>query len=774
MIGVTAVALDEGYRIVVVMAGGKDDLRQQTARRFNTQLVRQRDEVPGVPGAYTLAPGETERPNGGIALPFSVDIHQWAPGFLRIRSALAKKEPCIFVIKKNMASLAAMRAYLGRAYSEFGYGVLPTLILDDECDDASVDRVDAPIPEAIANLWRHLETPPVAYVGYTATAAANLLQAPDNELYPEHFVYLLRYPNEDGSSLTFKEPNPDRWYSGSTCFYEAFGTNSGASENFLVNTSVQAQEPDGPIEQNSSLHNAVRAYLVAGAYRFALQPGADFSKEGSLPRPHSMLIQTSQLMGEHERIVIGLTAQFGGNREADGSSTINGDQLRRALQRDEKPWRSWYDEFSRTRERLYLERPSPRVAGQVTWERVRELIPVVASHVRIKAVNSDPKLGQELDYSPGLMEDGTVCLPRDIYVIVVGGSKLSRGITVEGLTISYFTRWAPNPADDTILQISRWFGYRGEELPFCRLFTTNEIHEALCEIHENDKDLRAQLAHLMASHQTPRQAGLVLRCNPRALPTSKLGVGKLYDVGFSPYQCVFSHVEVGVMSSQNVQAACRLIQGIRRRNAETISTLQGAVRGELSRGWSALEVADILDSISYSLHNPSLAGNPTSEFHRKPREGQVTSVLPYRSDPYQVAAYLREWTHLAAKGEAARPPDFEVGYSRGGITEDAEPFDYPLLNRVVTAEGKLIGQWTGRSGGWRGDALFDDPDPRLLLQKSVLRGNGLRGLLLLYVIHKAAQGRDQRGGVRAFHTPTFGISIPEGGPMLRRVTVVPQ
>jgi Z1 domain-containing protein len=774
MIGLSALALDQGFKIIVVLAGGKDDLRQQTARRFNGQLVHQRDPIPDSGGAFTLSPLVPDKPNGGIALPFSVDIHQWAPGFLKIRGSLAKNEPCVFVIKKHLASLAAMRVYLTRAYGEFGADSLPTLVLDDECDDASVEQEQAPIPEAIANLWRCSPTPAVAYVGYTATAAANLLQQPANELYPEHFVYMLRYPDSEETPLTFHEPNPENWYCGSECFYEAFAQDPGVVENFLISSSVAPHEPDGSVENNRSLVDAIRAYLVSGAYRLALQPGTDFDNASRLPAPHSMLIQTSPLVGEHGRILNGLAELFGGARQADGAFTINADRIQLDVERNPEGWRAWYEKFSQSRERLYLERPSPRSECLVTWDKILELLPAVATRVRIKAINSDPQLGQELDYSPRLMKDGSQQAPSDIYVIAVGGAKLSRGLTLEGLSISYFTRWTPNPTDDTILQISRWFGYRGSHLAFCRLFTTSAIHESLCEIHENDNDLRFQLAHLMAEHKTPRQAGLILKCNPRALPTSKIGSGRIFDLRFSPYQAVFAHLESSELAGQNELAALRFIGRVRARHCERVFTAQGSLRGEISRDWSAVEVADALDLFALSYHNPSLAGNPTAPFHRRPDETRPTrSALRFRSDPYQVAAYLREWVDQAQRGAANEPPKFDVGFARGQLTDDIQPFDYPLIDRVVTKEGKLIGQWTGRSSGWRGDALFDEPDARLLLARSTLRGRGLKGLLLLYVIHKTARGREGRGDIRRSHTPTFGISIPEGGPSLRRVTVIP-
>ena len=114
--------------------------------------------------------------------------------------------------------------------------------------------------------------------------------------------------------------------------------------------------------------------------------------------------------------------------------------------------------------------------------------------------------------------DGRIKLPQDVFVIVIGGAKLSRGLTIEGLCITYFTRWNPSPTEDTVLQLSRWYGYRGGHLEFCRLFTTRAIYDQLCDMEENDRELREALATLMRIRKSPSDAALVISSNPRALP----------------------------------------------------------------------------------------------------------------------------------------------------------------------------------------------------------------------------------------------------------------
>lgn len=773
MIGVSAVALDQGYRIVIILAGGKDDLRRQTARRFNTQLIRQRDRIPNSAGACTLAADVVERPLGGAALPYSIDVHEWNQAHIRVREALQKDEPCVFVIKKLQASLACMRQLLARAYDEFGADKLPTLVLDDECDDASVDRAEMPIPEAIGNLWRLPNPPPVAYVGYTATAAANLLQQPTNELYPENFVYLLRYPDKETTSLTYRELNPNSWYSGSNCFFGAFGNDASPDENFLVDTSVRAQDLARPFDSQGSLEDALISYLVSGAYRLALQTGFSFTDCDALPKPHSMLVQTSASMHEHEKWLRGITGLFGGVAHST-YGTFDPEVIARRLAANEGQWKKWYEHFTHSRERLNVERPSAEPLKFASWPMVRSQIASVAKNVKVRAVNSDPDIGQSLDFNSKLMPDGSKSPPSDIFVIAIGGAKLSRGITLEGLCISYFTRWNPAPTEDTVLQICRWFGYRGSYLAFCRIFTTQGIYGGLQEIDENDHDLRLQLSRLMTQGKTPRDAGLVLKCNPRSLPTAKIGAGTIFETRFSPYQNVFRDVEISEFSGGNQSVALALVQEVFNTNCEVVRNDSGKQRGYVSRDWDPNYVAFVLDSLQFKKHNPALEGNPLAQFHRPvdPARTKCTSH-GFSNDLYQVAAYIREWSEMANAGRVNQPPLFNIGISFGEEVSECEPFNFPLMNREISTIGKLNGTWTGRSGSWRGDSRFDDPDPNLLLDDSSLRAEGSNGLLLLYVVHKGATGRQGTGAMRPFHTVTFGISIPEGGPKLKRVTVTP-
>ena len=144
--------------------------------------------------------------------------------------------------------------------------------------------------------------------------------------------------------------------------------------------------------------------------------------------------------------------------------------------------------------------------GAASWERVRARIGDFVEKLTLKVVNSDEDVGTDLDFSPRVRLDGSVAPPSDIFTIIIGGAKLSRGLTIEGLGITYFTRWVPNPTEDTVLQLSRWYGYRGPFLEFCRVMTTEDIYRHLWSMNENDADLRLQLAGLMKGRKKPSDA----------------------------------------------------------------------------------------------------------------------------------------------------------------------------------------------------------------------------------------------------------------------------
>jgi hypothetical protein len=761
MIGLTAAAIDQGYRVVVVLAGRTEDLRRQTSLRFNLDLMSRSDEIPDTGGLTTLGRPAGPGPYGGFSLPFATDAAAYSPLLTSMREALSRNEPCVLVVKKWIKSLNHLGTKVLRPlFDQVGAHELPMLVLDDECDDGSVPGKGDPkeIPELITGLWRRpgKETPHVAYVGYTATAAASLLQDPALELYPSHFAQLLRYPSHADSPLTYAVANADDWYSGSFTFYEQFGVIADVDDNFLVCPLVTDDEADRSPDQSESLIEAVIAYFVAGAFRLALSPAARFDDPSHLPPKHTMIVQASTSQVDHKRFAYAIRDHFLGQDDGDGVVRFNWERVGPLFANDEGRWQAWYTSFVATRKRISREAPHrPDLpSGPITWIEVKDRLADTVNHAKLRIVNSDVEIGTSLSFTSPLYRDGRRGLPQDVFTIAVGGGILSRGLTIEGLCVSYYTRDVERPLEDATMQMSRWFGYRGEHLEFCRLFTTMSGYDRLRAFHENDQQHRARLAVLMEDREQVDKARIALRTLPSALLTAKIGIGKTHDIAFSPFTHVFSRVEVGELASINQELGLDLVQQITARDGEEVKIGSGHARGMVSRRWSVVEVANLLDAWSLSSHNPDPEDYPHDKYHRPvDLKRPVARSNDARNDPYLVAAYLRWW---AENPGDSPPPMFNVGVTYGLLNHKTAPFKFPLLNRTITTDGSL-------GGGWGGEDKTIDSPPRELIDRAGDRINGADGLLLLHVIHAAATGRSGEGQPRKSHTISFGIAVPAGG-----------
>ena len=109
--------------------------------------------------------------------------------------------------------------------------------------------------------------------------------------------------------------------------------------------------------------------------------------------------------------------------------------------------------------------PDLVAAGDPSWEEIEAALPDAIADIDIRMINGTAK--DALDYAER-KETG-------LKVIAIGGDKLSRGLTLEGLCVSYFLR--ASKMYDTLMQMGRWFGYRPGYLDLCRLYTTSDLHE---------------------------------------------------------------------------------------------------------------------------------------------------------------------------------------------------------------------------------------------------------------------------------------------------------
>src|ERR1017187_2364418 len=192
------------------------------------------------------------------------------------------------------------------------------------------------------------------------------------------------------------------------------------------------------------------------------------------------------------------------------------------------PWPSlrelWERDFVPTT-RALMSRPDlvTEVGREVGWEEIRGILPDVLEELQLRTMNGTSE--DSLAYTESL---------QPLTVIAVGGDKLSRGLTLEGLTVSYYLR--ASKMYDTLMQMGRWFGYRPGYLDVCRLYTTDELASWYRDIAVANEELLREFDYMVALGKTPKEYGLRVRAHPDGLmitAAAKMRNGAYVDVTFS-------------------------------------------------------------------------------------------------------------------------------------------------------------------------------------------------------------------------------------------------
>jgi hypothetical protein len=247
------------------------------------------------------------------------------------------------------------------------------------------------------------------------------------------------------------------------------------------------------------------------------------------------LVQRS--LGEH----IGLLSsriRYGG----DDSPTSPWPALRELWERDFVPTT-----------RALMSRPDlvPEVGPTVEWQDVRTVLPDVLEELQLRTMNGTSE--DSLAYTESL---------RPLTVIAVGGDKLSRGLTLEGLTVSYYLR--ASKMYDTLMQMGRWFGYRPGYLDVCRLYTTDELASWYRDIAVANEELLREFDYMVALGKTPKDYGLRVRAHPDGLmitAAAKMRNGSYVDVTFSQTisESIYFDTDSETLSN-NLEAAAQLVR----------------------------------------------------------------------------------------------------------------------------------------------------------------------------------------------------------------------
>lgn len=509
--GLICKAIDAGYRLVVVLAGSNNNLRSQTQYRLDegvlgrdSQKDRQLDQSNSLIGVGRLF---------GQLLPVHTLTSSLENGDFRAPKAdtgvTIGGDPVILVIKKWGSILRNLLRWVVHVRGEEVTGGdrklirgVPLLVIDDEADHASIntkDRRGKPADEndptvingRIRDLLRAFEKS--AYVGYTATPFANI--------FINHETDTLKH-GEDlfPRSFILNVSPPSNYVSPSRVFGLDGDPDAGIEprEELPLFRSVSDHAAVFPAKHKKDLHiGELPESLKEALHCFVLVCAARRAR-GQTEVHNSMLVHVTRFIDVQHQVAQLIQQQIDAMRRR--LSIGDGERVQTLASELERIWRVEFEPKSaRVRAMLHDE-----VVPRVTWEQVAAELSEAAARIEVKEINGHAT--DALDY---------VAHRQGFNVVAVGGDKLSRGLTLEGLSVSYFLR--ASQMYDTLMQMGRWFGYRPGYLDLCRLFTTDDLrrwyrHIALAEI-----ELRREFDRMKAAGLTPRRYGLRVREHPGGL-----------------------------------------------------------------------------------------------------------------------------------------------------------------------------------------------------------------------------------------------------------------
>jgi hypothetical protein len=506
-------AADAGYKLIIVLAGLHNNLRSQTQLRldegflgFDTQKNRAYATDNRRVGVGLL---KGEEPAVAHSLTTSADNGDFNKRVAEGAGInIGGTDPVLLVVKKNKSVLSNLYSWAtsicGERDPDTGRLVVrdvPLLLIDDEADNASINTL--PVVDDDGNVLEDYDITAInrlirsllysfnksAYVGYTATPFANIYIYPEprndevgEDLFPRSFIVNL--------------PEASTYVGPVKVFGMAGDLDLGfpAQEPLPIIRPVKDHQewiPDGhkkDLQLGSmpeSIKQAMRAFILSCAARIA---------RGAAREHCSMLVHVTRYtlvqsvvteLVKEELQRLQRLIEFG-----EGNSR---DRLIDRLERD------WLEDFIPTTKKMAGEGYKP-----LRWHDVRPHLHHAASRIQVKTINGHAT--DILDYSDH---------PNGLSVIAIGGDKLSRGLTLEGLAVSYYLR--ASRMYDTLMQMGRWFGYRPNYLDLCRLYTTQELVDWYRYITLASEELRKEFDHMSAMGLTPKEYGLRVRSHPAGL-----------------------------------------------------------------------------------------------------------------------------------------------------------------------------------------------------------------------------------------------------------------
>lgn len=504
---VIAKSADSGYRLFIILSGLTNALRAQTQTRLEGDVVN-----PTRPYWVLLTSEEKDFDAGALGNinAFLADHHD---------------DKVLCVVKKNATILRRLLTWLHSASEDLLYNI-PVLVIDDEADQASVNTGQSEEERStISRLILQIinELPKAAYVGYTATPFANVFIDPSlQDLYPADFILSLPIPdNYFGPEAVFGRER----ISADEPAYDGLDMIRRVSEEDAecLKPGSAAQRHEFEPQMTPSLEQALSYFWLSAAARYA---------RGQENEPTTMLIHTTMFVVVHDllaRLIMEHQNRF----------------LQNVRQANEMVFEDLRNLWNSEKNRASTDDPTEE---SISFDRLLLHFLQVIQNTIIVVENAQSE--QRLNYSEPVIQ------------IVIGGNVLTRGLTLEGLIVSYFVRTAN--AYDTLLQMGRWFGYRSGYGDLPRIWMTAELENYFFDLATVEQEVRNDIRRYELEGITPLQFGPRIRTHPSLSITSRMKMQSAVqtEVSYSDRRLqtiLFKHKDRHWLL-QNLDAARRLIQ----------------------------------------------------------------------------------------------------------------------------------------------------------------------------------------------------------------------
>ena len=498
-IGLLNKAVDVGYKIIIVLGGHQNELRNQTQARidegFIGKLSRNLIAAGIATGAEPVGVGlEPSRQVDAEVIAFTTterDFNtQHANG---INYPLQNtQKPVVFCVKKIKPILESLKRWIveNNNLGEDGTIEAPLLFIDDESDYASInakkhkEEISAINSEIRSILSKFTKS---TYIGYSATPFGNVFIDPEEDddilaedLFPKDFMIRIPVPEEYCGQEFFYTNQNDRGDFDDESNVSSPVVVINDNEDMLPISKQKKDMKVGPLPK--SLEDAICCFILNGAIKKI--------REGVSEKHDTMLVNVTHFNDLQIKVQEKIFdfVDVGKNHLDSFWGLGPKDSLKD----------SFIKEVKNNFEKYYSIKES--------WEDVFAELKWSVNKIKILRVNSTANDQEVLDYS---------IYPKGLSVIAIGGHKLSRGLTLEGLSISYFAR--NSRSYDTLMQMCRWFGYRPGYKDICKVFMPKQSLEWYRFISNAITELYAELDKMVSLNRTPKDFGLKVRNHPGSL-----------------------------------------------------------------------------------------------------------------------------------------------------------------------------------------------------------------------------------------------------------------